>query len=152
MAASTSAEAGLLMEHPTRGCSLLGGPHRCPEPGEHAAATQGDGDVFPPRLPGSGAGKRVLPPPRLPSAHHTDGDLAALVLVSAAQEQVLAAPRLHRRGEELQLWLRGSGGMSNVLVFIWVFNFSPQALLQSATRSVTTEDGTDFTRDRYAYI
>lgn len=56
-------------------------------------------------------------------------------------------------GEELQLWLVAPmGGMSNALVFIWVLDFSPQALLRSATRGLTTEDGTDFAGDRYAYV
>lgn len=45
MAASTSAEAGLLMEHPTRGCSLLGGPPSLPRAwgarGSHAGRRGG---------------------------------------------------------------------------------------------------------------
>lgn len=46
----------------------------------------------------------------------------------------------------------GSSGMSDVLVFIWVFNCHPQALLQSAIHSLVKEDRTDFNRNRYAYV
>lgn len=57
MAASTSAEADLLQEHPTQGCW---GPQCCPEPGGHAAATQGDRAVSPP-LPAREQGREMGP-------------------------------------------------------------------------------------------
>ena len=56
-------------------------------------------------------------------------------------------------GEEVQLLfqLMGSGGKSCTLLLVWVMDFFPQALLQSATHSLSTEDTADFTHDRYAY-
>lgn len=86
------------------------------------------------------------PPPKLPGAHHTDGDFAGLVLVSAAQKQVLAAPCVVRScsfGSQL----RWEG-----CPMLWPSSGSPQAQLRSATRGSTTEDGTDFAGYRYAYV
>jgi len=45
----------------------------------------------------------------------------------------------------------GSGGESYALLLVWVMNFFPQALLQSATHSSSAEDTIDFICDRYAY-
>lgn len=119
MAVSTSAEAGLLQEHPTRGCW---GPQCCPEPGGHAAAMQGDGAVSPPCLPGSGAGKWVLfflfPPPQIARCPPYRWGLCRPGVGQCCSGTGPCCPVC---GEELQLWLTAPmGGMSNALAFIWV--------------------------------
>lgn len=112
MAANTSAEAGPEKERPTRGCSLLGGPHHPTQRGgvaqllPHAPAAEakrGDG-ALPPPLPAGGSlprgrssegarqGSRGAPCPPTAPWRRSVG-LPAAVSVSAARRPLRVTPR-----------------------------------------------------------
>lgn len=90
---------------------LLGAPVLPRAWGTRSSHARRQGCVSPLACQGAGQGNGSFfsfPPKKLPSAHHTDGDFAALVLVSAAQEQVLAAPHVGRSCS-FGSWLRWEG-------------------------------------------
>lgn len=89
-------------------------------------------------------------PSSSPSPLHLQPPLAG---VRGGEGRGTLAWHRYQRGEELQLPFRlmGSAGKSHTLLLGWVVDFFPQALLQSATHSLSAEDTIDFTHDRRAY-